>query len=97
SGRGRLHQLQRLGIAPETGLQVDTAVRAEARDSFPGLRVDGAQDMVGAEEQTELLPVLALPVVDAAAGDEAGRRSDRVRPDLLAGGGVEGDDRVVVG
>jgi len=53
--------------------------------------------VVGGEEQTAIGTVFAFPIIDAAIGDDFGIGVCGVTPDFLAGGGIESDDRVVVG
>jgi hypothetical protein len=52
--------------------------------------------VVSGEEETPLGTVFALPVIDAAIGNDLGIGGGIVTPDLAASGGVEGDDCVVV-
>ena len=68
----------------------DDAVVAERHDRLAGARVDLLEEAVDGEDQAAILAVGALPVVDALAGDAV---QPLVHPELLAGRGVERDER----
>ena len=76
--------------ARKTVAQIDDAVLAEGQDGLAGLRVDLLQEAVDRKQQPAILAVLALPVVDAAAGDAG---EPFVNPEFLAGRRVERDQR----
>ena len=68
--------------------QIHDAVLAEGQNRLARLRIDGLQKAVDGKQQPPVLPVLALPVVDAAAGDA---RQPLVDPDLFARGRIQRD------
>ena len=76
----------------ETDAQIDRAVFAERQDRLAGRGVNRLQEAVDREQQTLVLAVGALPVVDAARHDAA---EPLVDPQLLAGRGIQRDQRVV--
>ena len=91
--RARLHAADQRGVAADALAQVDEAVRAERQDRLAGGGVDGLEVVVDLEDQPAIAAVRALPVVDAAPGDAA---QPGVDPQLLAGGRVERDERLVL-
>ena len=76
----------------ETDAQIDRAVFTERQDRLAGRGVNRLQVAVDREQQPLVLAVGALPVVDAARHDAA---EPLVDPQLLAGRGIERDQRVV--
>ena len=90
----RLHLHQRGRVPPQPLAEVHGAVGAERHDRLAGPGVDRLQVAVHLEQQPAVRAVLALPVVDPARGDAA---QVLVDPDFLAGGRVDGDERVVPG
>ena len=94
--RGGLHQRQASRIAVQTFLQIHRTVRAKGQDGPAGTGIDGAKRMIGAEQKTPVRVVAALPVIDAAIGDDVGCGRWRVCPYLAAVGGVQGNDGMVV-
>ena len=79
-------------IATESLPQIDQTVVAERENGFSGPRVDLLQKVVHREDQPAILPVLALPIRDAARGESW---QVLVDPDLPACGGVERNERTV--
>ena len=82
----------RLLRSRETDAQIDRAVFAERQDRLAGRGVNRLQVAVDREQQPLVLAVGALPVVDAARDDAA---EPLVDPQLIAGRGIERDQRVV--
>ena len=75
--------------AREIGAQIDGPIDAEGRDGATGARIDRLEEVVDREQQPPVFAVVALPVVDAAAGHPV---QPFVDPDFLARGGVERDE-----
>ena len=84
--------VDRGGIAVEPLAQIDPAVDAERRDALAGARVDLPQEIVEAENQAPIRTVRTLPVVHAPSVETL---HARMRPDLLAGSGVERHERAL--
>ena len=53
--------------------------------------------MIGCEEQSAVGTIFAFPIVDAAIGDDLRIGIGGMTPKFFPGGGVERDDRIVVG
>ncbi len=73
-------------------LQIDAAVVAERVDGDPRARVDFLKLIVRAENDAAVAAILTLPIIQSTIRRLAGL--DRMRPDFLARGCVERDDRV---
>jgi len=92
-----LDELEGGWVAAESFLEIHAAVVAEGGDQLAGSGVESVEDVIGGEEQAAVGTVLTLPVIDAAVRYEFGRLRILPGPDFLTGGGVEGDDGVVLG
>ena len=88
--------VKRLRIAAQAFLPDRRAVVAERRNRLPGAGIDRAQQVIAGKQQPPVGAILALPVIDAAVGDDSDVGAGRVGPDLLAGRGIQGDDGVVL-
>ena len=91
AGRAAL-LVDRRRIPIEADAQVDATVVAERPDRLSRPGVERVQDIVRAEDQTAILAVLALPVVDTARVES---RDGLARPELLSGRRVERHERVL--
>lgn len=92
SGRLGLNACDRGRIATESYPEIDQPVGAERQYRLARAGVDFLQMVVDREDEPPILPILALPVGDAAARQT---RKVLVDPDLLARCGVERDERAV--